>query len=159
MSEPPFRLRDAQEICLEPYVAASRRREAARQAAAQAEARRGRGVAWSGLTAQPSRPPRTAADVRADAEAALARARAFAASSRGRFLLAVRALDQLGYAAQAEQARSAFARGFADPDRPACPAEIGAALAILARLPVTDARNACLALAELLSGSLGLAAE
>jgi hypothetical protein len=159
MPESPFSLKDAREICLAPYLDDARRREAARQADTRAEAERASGVSWSGLGARPSRPPRTADEIRADAEAALARATAFAESPRGRFLLAVRALEQLGYAAQAEAARAAFARGFADPDRPACPAAIGAALTTLARIAQPDARQACLALAELLSGSLGLAAE
>lgn len=159
MPDFPFSLQDAHEICLAPYLTEARRREAAREAEAQAEAARGSGVSWSGLGERPSRAPRTPDEVRADAEAALARAAAFAESPRGRFLLAVRALEQLGYAAQAEKARAAFARGFADPDRPACPAAIGAALTALARIDQPDARKACLALADLLSGSLGLAAE
>ena len=159
MPESPFSLEDAREICLAPYLDAARRREAARHAEARAEADRSAGVSWSGLGARPSRPPRTPEEIRVDAEAALARATAFAESPRGRFLLAVCALEQLGYAAQAETARAAFARGFADPDRAACPAAIGAALTALARIAQPDARQACLALAELLSGSLGLAAE
>jgi hypothetical protein len=159
MSKSPFSLNEVRGICIEPYLQAARDQDAARQADARAEARRSGGVAWSGLGAGPSQPPRSAAEIRADAEAALARAEAFAASPRGRFLLGVRALDQLGYAAHAEKARAAFARGFADPDRPACPAEIGVALGALARIDQPPARTACLALAELLSGSLGLAAE
>ena len=65
----------------------------------------------------------------------------------------------MGYVAQADRARAAFTRGFADPEQPACPAEIGTALATLARLSPPDARQACLALAELLSSSLKMAAE
>jgi hypothetical protein len=159
MTQRPFGIEDAREICLAPYLDAAQGREAARHAQAHTEAERAGGVAWSGLSATPSRSPRTAAEIRADAEGALARATAFAESPRGRFLLGLRALDQLGYAAQAETARAAFARGFADPDRPACPAEIGAALTVLARLEPAAARSACLALAELLSGSLAVAAE
>ena len=160
MPESPFSLRDVREICLAPYLDEARRREAARQSEARAEAERAGGVTWSGLAAaRPSRPPRSPEEIRADAEAALQRAMAFAESPRGRFLLAVRALEQQGYAAQAEKARAAFARGFADPDRPACPAAIGQALTALARIGQPDARHACLALADLLSGSLGLAAE
>ena len=87
------------------------------------------------------------------------RAAAFTDSPRGRFLLSLRALDQLGYTAHAERARAAFARGFADPDRPACPSEIGAALSVLARLERPEARTACLALADLLTDALKLAAE
>jgi hypothetical protein len=159
MTARPFGIDDAREICLAPYLDATRRREATRLAQARAEADLAGGVAWSGLSTEPSRPPRTAAEMRADAEAALSRATAFAESPRGRFLLNLRALEQLGYAAQAEAARAAFARGFADPDRPACPAEIGGALKVLARLEPPQARGACIALADLLSGSLALAAE
>jgi hypothetical protein len=156
MPKPPFSLDEVRGICIEPYLQAAQDQEAARRADAQAEARRSGGVAWSGIGAGP---PRSAAQVRADAEAALARAAAFAESPRGRFLLGVRVLDQLGFVAHAEKARAAFARGFVDPDRPACPAEIGAALHALARIDEPHARTACLALAELLSGSLRLAAE
>lgn len=154
-----FSLHDAKDICLAPYLAQEQRREAARQADDDAEARRYAGVAWSGLGTQPTRAPRTPQEIRAAAESALARAAAFAESPRGRFLLNLRILDQLGYAAHAERARAAFARGFADPERPACPSEIGAALAVLARLDPPEAREACLALAELLTDALKLAAE
>jgi hypothetical protein len=154
-----FSLHDAQDICLAPYISRERDRESVRRANDETEARRGAGVAWSGLGAQPSRPPRTADEVRTAAEAALKRAAAFAESPRGRFLLNLRELDHLGYAAQAECARAAFARGFADPDRPACPSEIAVALSLLARLERPEARTACLALAELLTDTLRLAAE
>jgi hypothetical protein len=154
-----FSLHDAQDICLAPYLDQEHRRDTARRADHAADARRSAGVAWSGLGAQPSRPPRSAQEIRASAEAALHRAAAFAASPRGRFLLNLRTLDQLGYATHAERARAAFARGFADPDRPASPSEIGVALAVLARLDPPEARAACLALAELLTNALKLAAE
>jgi hypothetical protein len=159
LPESPFSLAEARDICIAPYLAREQRREAVGAAQAEAEARRSAGVCWSGLGAGPSRPVRTAKEVRAAAEAALARAADFAESPRGQFLLALRRLESLGYAAQTEAARAAFARGFADPDRPACPAEIGAALGALARIEQPDARQACLALAELLSGALGMAAE
>jgi hypothetical protein len=160
MPVPRFDCSAAAEICLAPYLADARRRERTREAEALAAAHRASGVSWSGLAgAAPSHAPRSSAEIRADAEAALARAMAFAESPRGRFLLSVRALEQLGYAAQAEKARAAFARGFADPDRPASAAEIGCALNVLARIDQPDARHACLALADLLGASLGLAAE
>src|SRR5690349_16710498 len=159
MSINRFSLHDAKDICLTPYLEEERLREAVRRGCDAAEAGRGAGVTWSGLGASPSRPPRTAGQIRSAAEAALERATAFAKSPRGRFLLGLRALDQLGYAAHAEQARAAFARGFADPDRPACPSEIGVALSVLARIERPEARSACLALAELLTDSLKLAAE
>lgn len=159
MPDNRFSLHDAKDICLAPYLAQERRCEAARRADDAAEARRSAGVAWSGLGAQPSRGPRTPQEIRAAAEAALHRAAAFADSPRGRFLFNLRSLDQLGYTAHAERARAAFARGFADPARPACPSEIGVALSVLARLAPPQARTACLALAELLTDALKLAAE
>lgn len=154
-----FSLHDAKDICLAPYLAREADRDAVRHADDEAEARRAAGVAWSGLGASPSRPPRSAADIRAAAEAALQRAAIFAESPRGRFLTNLRTLDDLGYAAQAERARAAFARGFADPDRPACASEIGVALSALARVDRPQARAACLALADLLTETLRLAAE
>jgi hypothetical protein len=159
MSGGRFSLRDVGEICLAPYLAAEQRRDAARQAAASAEASRSAGVAWSGLGPVAARPPRPPQAVRAAAEAALARAETFAQSPRGQLLRSLRALEQRGCAAPAETARAAFARGFADPDRPACPAEIGAALAALGRLDLPESRRACLALTELLMGEMRLAAE
>jgi hypothetical protein len=158
MPDGHFSLRHAHEI-LTPYLSREERREAARAADAAGEARRSAGVAWSGLGAPPAPPRRSPEQIRTAAETALARARDFAGSPRGRLLTALRALERLGYAGECEAARAAFARGFADPDRPARPAEIGAALAVLTRLERPEARNACLALAELLSSELKLAAE
>lgn len=154
-----FTLHEAQDICLAPYLARETDREAAVRADGEAQALHSAGVAWSGLGAGPSRPPRTSAEIRAAAEAALQRAAIFAQSPRGRFLSSLRALDDLGYAVHAERARTAFARGFADPDRPACASEIGIALSALARVDRPQARTACLALADLLTETLRLAAE
>jgi len=158
MSDVHFALEDAGAICIAPFLRRELQLEDVRQASAAQEAARARGVAWSGLGGAPlaSRDPD---QVRLDAEAALHRARAFAETPRGRFLAGLRDLDGLGYAAQAEVARAAFARGFADPGRPACCAEIGCALNTLARLDLAPARQACLALAELLTEALKLAAE
>jgi len=158
MSDGLFSLRHAHEI-LSPYLSREERGEEARAADAAREARRSAGVAWSGLSPPPPPPRRSPDEIRAAAEAALARARDFGASARGRFLTGLRALERLGHAAECETARAAFARGFADPDRPARPAEIGAALAVLTRLERPEARNACLALTELLSSELRVAAE
>lgn len=158
MHDGRFRLRDAHDI-LSPYLQREEQRDTARAVDAAREAGRCAGVAWSGLGAPPARPPRSPEEVRAAAETALARAGRFAASPRGRFLAGLRALERLGLGADCETARAAFARGFADPDRPARPAEIGAALAVLTRLERPEARNACLALVELLSSELKVAAE
>ena len=159
MSDVRFTLEDAGSICIAPFLQRELQLENIRQASAAQEAARVRGVAWSGLGGAPLAPPRPLDQVRLDAEAALHRARAFAQTSRGRFLAGLRDLDALGYAAQAEVARAAFARGFADPARPACCAEIGCALNTLARLDLVPAHKACLALAELLTEALKLAAE
>lgn len=158
MSDGRFSLRHAHEI-LSPYLTRERRRDDARIADAASEARRSGGVVWSGLSGAPAAARRAPDEIRAAAETALARARDFAASPRGRFLAGLRTLERLGHTAECETARAAFARGFADPDRPARPAEIGAALAVLTRLDRPEARGACLALAELLSSELKMAAE
>lgn len=158
MLDGPFRFRHAQDL-LAPYLDREHKREAADASDAHGEAQRSAGVAWSGLAAAPPHAPRGPEEIRAAAEAALDRAARFAASPRGRFLAGLRRLEQLGYAGECETARAAFARGFADPDRPARPGEIGAALGVLTRLEHPDARTACLALAELLSSELRLAAE
>lgn len=159
MANGRFSLADAREICLAPYLAEQHRREAVREADDRAEAIRSGGVAWSGLGAAGPRLARSPGAMRAAAEAALARAETFAGSPRGRFLHSLGALQQRGYAAPAETARAAFARGFADPGRPACPAEIGAALAALGRLDRPESRRACQALTEMLMVEMKLAAE
>ncbi|CAN7451078.1 hypothetical protein LJR219_002942 [Phenylobacterium sp. LjRoot219] len=158
MPDGRFTLHDAREI-LAPYLKLEEQRESAHATDAHGEVKRCAGVAWSGLGAAPPRAPRSPDEIRAAAEAALDRAARFAASPRGRFLVGLRALERLGYAGECETARAAFARGFADPDRPARPAEIGAALAVLTRLERREARTACLALTELLSSELRMAAE
>jgi len=150
-------LADVQAICLQPFLLREQAAEHARAASREAEAERARGVRWSGLGPHPAPCARTLEEIRRDAQAAQVRAQAFAASPRGRFLSALEGLERTGCAAPAAQARAAYARGFADPLRPPCPAELGRALTALAGQP--GAREACLALAELLSSALGLAAE
>ncbi|MDB5447220.1 MAG: hypothetical protein JWQ97_2537, partial [Phenylobacterium sp.] len=118
MPERRFTLDDVRAICVTPFIERETRAEQARLAERVAEAARAGGVGWSGLAAQPSHPPRGPDEIRADAEAACRRAACFAQSPRGRFLLSLRALEDLGYARQAETARAAFARGFADPEQP-----------------------------------------
>lgn len=158
MPDHRFRLHHAEDI-LAPFLQREERRERARVEDRAEQARRSGGVAWSGLGAAPAPPPRSEDEVRAAAEAALRRAADFATTPRGRFLAGLRALERLGFAGDCETARAAFARGFADPDRPARPAEIAHALGALTRLDHPQARAACLALAELLSSELRLAAE
>jgi hypothetical protein len=154
-----FTFEMAAEICVAPFVERERRAEAARLSAAEGEAARAAGVGWSGLGPDPAR-LRSPDEVRADALAACARAQAFAESPRGALLLALRALQDLGWAAQAEAARAAFARGFADPGRPPRLEELACALAILGPIDHAQARAACRALAILLGGpALACAAE
>lgn len=157
MSIEPFRFANACEI-LTPYLDQARKRETARHAAARREADRTSGVTWSGM-AHESGKPRGEQQLREEAVAALEAAQAFALSPRGRFLASLQALEQSGHGAAAARARAAFARGFADPQRPACPAEIGAALTAIARLDTPQARAACVILSELLTCALNLAAE
>jgi hypothetical protein len=154
LSRDRFTLIDAAGICLPPFLAREEQRETCRQLQATREARRAAGVRWSGLSPDPPAPTRSPEMIRADAEAALARAASFAASPRGRLLHSLAALSAAGAAPQAEGARSAFARGFADPGRPACPAEIGCALDAIGRLALPQARHACRALSDLLLETL-----
>jgi len=153
-----FRFADAREI-LAPHLAEAHRREAVRRSADRREAERTSGVAWSGMGAPAPAPPRNPASLKSEAAAALASARAFALGPRGRLLDCLERLEQAGCSGAVERARAAFARGFADPDRLACPAEIGVALTALARLERPESRSACVALSELLAASLGCAAE
>jgi hypothetical protein len=153
-----FSLEDARAICLAPFLERETRAEEIRRAADEAEASRARGVSWSGLA--PTTPVvRSPDEIHREAGAAHMRAMTYAAGPRGRFLAALSELERQGIERETATARAAYARGFADPDAPACPAEIGCALAVLARQAQPAARDACLALAELLGAALGLAAE
>ena len=158
MSIEPFRFADACEI-LAPYLVRAYEREAVRQADARREADRTSGVTWSGFASDIDKAARSAQQLREEAAAALDAAQAFALSPRGRFLASLETLEQSGHGAAAERARAAFARGFSDPQRRPCPAEIGTALTALARLEAPDARDACVALSELLTVALSAAAE
>jgi hypothetical protein len=153
-----FSLQDVRGICVDVFHQRELAAEQARLAQERAAQARSRGVSWSGLSHAPAAPVRSPERIRADAEAACARAAAFAQSPRGRFLAAVAALEALGLRAEPEAARAAYARGFADPDRPACPTEIGRALTALGRLGHAPAGQACAALAELLAEAVTLAA-
>jgi hypothetical protein len=159
VSLPRFTLADAQGICLDPFLRRELAAEDVRVASRAADAARGQGVAWSGVGPHPAPCARTLEEIRRDARAAQAQAAAFDATPRGRFLAALARLEEDGHAAATAVARAAYARGFADPGRDPCPAEIGRALTALAGLQIPAAREACLALAELLGAALGLAAE
>jgi len=159
MAQNRFTLENAAAICVAPYLAREARLEAARNREGRRAAARAAGVAWSGMGETKPPPARTVEQVRADAEAACLRAAAFADSPRGRFLENLRELERLGEVGPAEAARAAYARGFADPELAASPAELAAALGALAGLSRPPARAACLALAELLAATLRTAAE
>jgi hypothetical protein len=154
-----FTLEDAGAICVTPFLRREQEAEQANRLAAARQARAERGVTWSGLGAAPVRSGRSAEQVRADAEASRRRAAAFAGSVRGRFLQSLQALEGAGQFGPAETARAAFRRGFADARQPASCVEIVCALAPLVRLEGSAARGACLALAELLTSALAMAAE
>jgi hypothetical protein len=153
-----FTLADVRGICVERFHERELVAEQARRADRESEAQRSRGVRWSGLADAPATEGRPPDQIRADAEAAHARALAFLDSPRGRFLASLSAVEALGFRRESQAARAAYARGFADPDRAACPAEIGYALAAVARLEAPAARDACRALAQILSAALNLAA-
>jgi hypothetical protein len=155
---PRLTLDDIQDICLARFMRRETQAEQVRRASHDVDLLRAQGVGWSGLAPSPA-PARSADEIHRDARTAHERARAFAADPRGRFLAALTNLEKLGFAKETAAARAAYARGFSDPAAPACPGEIGCALTALARLAAPDARTACLALAELLGASLGLAAE
>lgn len=139
----------AHEIALAPFLQREELREDVRQRHYAAEARAAAGVRWSGMEPKPET-PRSAAEIRADAEVACARADAFARSPRGVFLLAIRQLEQLGYQGAVDKARSACSRGFSDPAKPAIQGEVGVALLALNDIPGPDACTARAALAEIL---------
>lgn len=155
----------AREICVEPYLTREEDRERVRIAAHRHEADRSRGVCQSGMSPDPIR-RRTPAEIHADAIAAQAQAAAFAQSPQGRFLMAVRHLETLGYGREAEKCRACMDRGFMSDRTPANSFEIGRAEITLLRIDPSDdlARphvlEAVLALAELLTaGSIKMAAE
>ncbi|MDB5445655.1 MAG: hypothetical protein JWQ97_972 [Phenylobacterium sp.] len=158
MAQPTFTLDDAGSICVTPFLIREQRTEDLLAADHAREAGRFSGVCYGGMGPAP-RTPRTREQVRADAEGAARTASAFAKSPRGRFLLAIRELENLGWAAEAERARSAMSRGFARPDEPADPREVGVALASIEPINHPDARMACMALAELLIVAVAHAAE
>lgn len=135
---------------LAAMAAQVRREHETREAAAKRETARGRGVAWGGLTAAVYEFP-SDAKIEAEAEARLTVRERFAASSRGRFLAALNKIRDAGvYAYEAEVARKAYDRGFADENAPISTHEIGAALEALAAVIGQDGAEARLALAELL---------
>lgn len=140
----PFKLYTDDELA--PYIQRERNKEDAKRAHHAREVERSRG-----LSDYIERPVyRSEPEIMLAAMEALDRARAFRASPRGRYVAALAGLAELGYAAEAERARQAYHRGFADETRPPNVREIGCALAILNPIAGQDARDARDALAELL---------
>lgn len=154
-----FTFQDASEICLAPFLAEERRREAAWRETRRSEARRASGVSWSGMGPHPAPDDRGEAELQAAAGAAMIRAQVWRQSARGRFLQKLKALEALGFVEAAETARAAFARGFAAPGQAVAAAEVGVALNALGRIGRPQAREACLALSDLLAEELRSAAE
>lgn len=127
---------------LEPFLAREELRRDIWARHHAVEVHRVSGVHYSGTEPSSWSEP-TDAEIRARAAAEQARAAAWAQSPRGRFLEALRGLeDGGGYAAEVDKVRSAYSRGFASPDRPASPKEVGVALAIIAPINTHDARMA-----------------
>lgn len=147
MATEQFTFTDAGDIALAPFMYREKRAEEVRAADRAHEAQRSGGVGWSGLGAEPYR-GRSEADQRTAAHAAYERVKAFGESPRGRFIMALRQLEQLGYGSHVETARSAFARGFADDRRPASLRDVGAALRELHFIEDLDDGAAAVALAE-----------
>jgi hypothetical protein len=135
----------------------------AAQRAARAEAH-ARGTNLHGWSGSFLPPVKSVEEVVADIEADTARAKAFRASPRGRFMSAVESLRALSYYDEAYQLEGEYRRSLADTREPLNTEAVGAALAILQRASIrnlADAHDAREALAELLieAGAMKLAAE
>lgn len=133
-------LREANEI--EPLI---RARHQLRIDAALADARRG--AIWGAETSIPAMP--SDGEIRAEAEFAAAQRIAFRATPKGRFVAAVAQLESGGgYGAECEAARCCYRRSFAGDEISA--EGVGRAIHILAVIPHQEARDAVLALSQLL---------
>lgn len=129
-----------------------------RIAASERELGRQRGVCWGGMGAEPYQ-PRTAAQIAEAASDKAVRDADFWQSPRGVFVRAINNIAKTGaYTAEAERARAAYNRGFADATQPAGSSEVGCALLALNEVPGRDGIRARAALAELLLGRRSVAA-
>lgn len=150
-----FTVTDATEIAAAPYTNDAApyvaRAELSERNRANAHAGYVESVRGQSVHVEPRR-TKTGAEVIAEGVAAYRRAVAFGEGPRGRFLIAVRELEQLGWEAEAESIRAAMRRGFFEAGEPPIMAEIGRALATLERINHSAARGAGLALAEILAG-------
>jgi len=97
-----------------PYLRREEQKDAAQVADFEKEARRRRGVTFSGSA--PLTPPRKRSHTERlqAARQALAKRQAFDASPRGRFLDALRGVNAAGYEYTAETCRKAYERGFSE---------------------------------------------
>ena len=75
---------------------------------------------------------------------------AFKASPRGRFIAAIRQMEEISYAREACDLEGIYRRSLADDREPLNTEAVGAALTILNKVPGKDAGAAIDALAELL---------
>jgi hypothetical protein len=97
--------------------------------------------------------PRTDEQIRADAEAARARAVAFELSPRGQFLHATqRIAEHPAHAEASSRLVALYNRSLADDRQPLDTAAVGAALTVLAGLSGRASQDAVEALAQLLMG-------
>jgi hypothetical protein len=119
------------------------------------------GVHRSGMSGTPGFAPRRRSDedVRAEAEAEVARSNAFRASPRGRFIKSVNELLELGYSVEWNELLSIYSRSLTDLRAPLNHKAVGKALAILAPINHSDARAATAALADLLASDAPAMAE
>jgi hypothetical protein len=119
------------------------------------------GVHRSGMGGTPGFAPckRTDAELRAEAEVEVARSKAFRASPRGRFIMSVNELLELGYSVERNELLSIYSRSLTDLRAPLNHKAVGQALAILAPINHSDARAATAALADLLAADAPAMAE
>jgi hypothetical protein len=136
---------------LAPFFAKEMDAETAREAAYQRELNRAGGVCWSGMAGEP-RKPRTFDAILEASIARKAAADAFAKSPRGMLLFALRGLEQLSYAAEADKVRGIYMRSLADGEAPVDCAAVGSAILCLNGIKNSTAREAIDALCELLIG-------
>lgn len=149
-----MRLSDSPAV-LARTIDAIRREQVVRRAAWEAD--RPRGVRFGGLDPEPFY-ELTEAEIEAQARQRLAGLDAFRASPRGRFLKAIKRLEEASYDQEVYAARAAYSRGFADDSREADVAAVAGVIRLLAEIPSQDARTAVAALAELLQGEVRRAA-
>lgn len=103
----------------------------------EAETSRASGVHFAGMEPDSFR-ARSEAEIHAAAQRAYHQACDFGNSARGRFVMALRQLELLGFGSWAETARCAASRGFMDSREPASIREVAVALRELAAVQDLD---------------------